>query len=253
MSGVYSTVQCAEELGSVSESDDLEGGIKATATVRVAWADRRALVQDVLLNHRPWPHQSVSGLRAFSCATQQVETEYVTDGQTCVVIDALVTINYSTQIKDLISEELEPTVEFQTLDHRRFRWGAANGPCLIEAEAPGRQLRGLNLSRTIYEVNPPLPTTLLTEFGKVNNAVYASALLGLTFGVETLLYHPPQLSRVYKSDGSRAFTVSLKFGYKPNTWNKFWRAETQLYSRIFDVGGAQYYNFPLGNFAAFLF
>lgn len=251
---MYSIIDCAEEHGSASESADHKTGLKASVTLRCAYADRMDLVQDLIGNRRAWPHGSYSEPPvAISTATKPVPGRYTTIGQVCYYEEALVTVNYSTEDKDLISESLEPTSEFLTLDFKRFRWGSVNGDPILEGEAPGRILRGMNLVRTIHEVDPPIPTSLLSLQGHCNEVAYSSALLGLSFDTETLLFQPPSLSRQIKSSGAKAFSLVLKFAFKEQGWNNFWRAATQEYERMYDVENGEYFNYPRGSFSDFLF
>lgn len=251
---IYSTVDCAEVHGSRSENYSMDSGLEASVQLRCAWADRYDLIQDILLGHAVWPNAGIAACKAISAGSVPEGGIYITDGQSCEYETALVTVNYSTKIHDLLSESIEPTVQFQTLDYKRFRWTAANGDPLLEGEAPGKQKRGLNLCRTLYEINPPLPTALLNQTGNINTTAYVSSILGLTFPARTLLYHPPQLNRTFKSDGNKAFTIQLKFTFEKNEWNKFWRAKTETYEEIFDVtAGAAYENYPEGDFSDFLY
>ena len=251
----YSSVACDEEFGSRSESFDLESGIEASVTLRCAWANRHALVADVLSGTKQWPHGSWTQPPVGVSASIKPEKDKGTaSGQSIDSSTALVTVKYSTKIKDLINETLEPNAEFLLQDYKRFRWGSATGDPLLEGEAPGKLFRGLNIVRTIYYWAPPLPISLLEVIGHVNYSSYTSAQLGLTFPPETLLYQPPQLERVVKSDGSVAITATLKFSYKPDTWNKYWRGKSQQYEEIFDVNGATAFkSYQPGDFSAFLF
>jgi hypothetical protein len=179
----------------------------------------------------------------------------VTSGQSCEYLDALVTVAYSTEEEDLLSESLEPTAEFITLDYKRFRWSGADGDPLLEGEAPGKLVRNLNLVRNIMKI-VDIPVATLDLPGSVNHEDYVSALLGLTFPAETLLFQPPAMSRTITTAGAKAWNLNLKFSYKPWGWNKYWRSKTETYERIYIVGmsGADPYNmYPLNDFSDFLF
>lgn len=253
---IYSAVACFEEFQTVSEEYALGVGMSPSVTLRCAWADRHALAADLLGNKRPYPQApGANPPQANRVAIMPAPQQYAAVGQGIIYQEALVTVSYSHEIKDLISESIEPTAEFITQDYRKYRWTDENGDPLLEAEAPGKLVRGLTLCRTMYEV-PALPATLLTECGKVNGSPYTSSLLGLTFATETLLFTPPFTRRTITTAGSDGFTVDLKFMYKPETWNKFWRSKTQQYEEIFDIEKsppAPHKNNPVGNFAAFLF
>ena len=252
---LYSTVDCSEEFNTQQEGHDVETGRTASVVLRCAWIDRHALMADILGNRRPWPHGGFSEPpTASSASCSPAPTQYATSGQACEYIDALVTVNYTPFAKDLISESLEPTAEFSQLDFKRFRWTDKNGDPLLEAEAPGRLIRGLNLVRTLYEVQPPLPIQLLTLVGKCNKTAYYSALLNLMFDKETLLYGAPKLDRTITTQGSKGWNITLKFTFKPETWNKYWRSKTETYEYIYDVeGNNPFKSYPPDNFAALLF
>lgn len=251
----YSIVDCAEEHGSQRNNAALDSGTDCGVTLRCAWASRYDLIDDLISNRREWPHGSFSEPpQAYSCSCVPVPGAYLTVGQTIEYEQALVTVNYSSQIKDLISESLEPTVEAQILDYKRFRWGAQDGDPLLEAEAPGRLVRGLTIARTLYEVPGPLPDILFDGPGFTNDVTYTSALLGKAFAAETLLFTPPTMNRVIKSSGTSAWTVALKFMYKKETWNKFWRAASGEYEEIFDIeSGTAYKNNPPTDFSDVLY
>jgi hypothetical protein len=153
-------------------------------------------------------------------------------------LEALVTISYSTKITDSITEELEPTAEFQTLDHRWFRWGSATGDSLREEEAPGRLQRGFNYTISQVDMTPPLAASYVALIGSVNNAAFTSPRLGFQFAAETLLYAPPSISRKTNSAGVVKLDVTRKFTYNPNTWNKFFRAKTGTWDFLYLAGSA---------------
>lgn len=251
---VYSAVDCAEEHNTVSEDFDIETGMSAQVTLRCAWNDRHALAADILGNSRIYPGTGFASPPQAATASIVPGGECaVTVGQGLVYDHALVTVGYSTKIKDLISESLEPNIEFITQDFERFRWGAADGDPLLKGEAPGKQYRSMNLVRTLYNLSA-MPAAVLTAIGEVNEDEYTSAILGFTFDPETLLYQPPQLSRVIRTNGSDGWTLTMKFSYKPQGWNKYWRAKTQDWDSIFLVDPpGEYKNYPLGDFATLLY
>lgn len=249
--GVFSAVACKEEYGTATENAGLKDGVSASVVLRCAYADRLALMDDLLGFPRVWPRSGYTlPPSAISCACKPDLTKYTQSSQEIVYEEALVTVNYSTEVQDLVSESLEPTQEFITLDYRRFCWGSPNGPNLIEGEAPGKLIRGLNIVRTLYK-KTTVPAAVLATTG-VNNVAYSSNLLGLTFPSETLLYEPGNLSRTFTTLGTEGFTVTVKFSYRQHGWNKFWRADTQQWTRIYLRGGAQYNSYPLVDYSSLL-
>lgn len=253
--GVYSTVDCSEEHKTVNEGFDLETGANASVVLRCAWIDRYALVDDLLSNSRIYPGMAgfTVAPRAQTCAITGDDATTLSVAQSLEYGDALVTVNYGTKIVDKIAESLEPTVEFLKQDHKRFRWGSATGDPLTEGEAPGRQMRGLSLVRTLYDL-AAMPAAVLTAYGGVNSAAYTSALLGFTFAIETLLYQPPQLNHIIRTAGTAGWNLTLKFHYNPNGWNKYWRAKSQAWEKIYLVDPAgEYKNYPATSFASLLY
>lgn len=255
MSYIYSpAVTCYEEHGTASEDYSIKDAPSASVKLRCAWADRYALVQDLLSYQRPWPYWP--GLDyvplANVCKIEPFPSAAVQNGQGMDYEDALITVTYSTLAMDLVSEELEPTVEFMQLDHRQFCWGAPDGPPLTAQEAPGVQQRGMNLVRTRYLVVEIPPAVLLT-YGCCNASFYTSPILGLTFNPQTLLYMPPHTARTIRSDGTDGWTVTMKFVVKPQGWNVYWNAKLQEWSPIFVRGGLPYFNYPLADFTGLWF
>lgn len=251
----FSAIDCCEEAGTAQENyAEINGIMTASVTLRCAWEDRHLLAQDVVGNKRQWPKGGFVLPLAHSAAIVPVITPGAVpqDGQEIVYGEALVTINYSSIVTDLVSHSIEPTAEFITLDYRRFRWGAADGLPLSEEEAPGFLLRGLNLVVTEMEVFPPLPGAYLTAPGGVNNAAVSSALLGLTFDAETLLFTPPSITMSRNTLGQVKTQVVKKFTYKPQGWNKYYRSVTNAWTSIFIAGGSEYKNYPPISFAGLL-
>jgi hypothetical protein len=251
----WASVACAEEYGTIAESFDLDGGMSNSVTLRCAWADRYDLLADIIEGRRGWPYGSLGPVaaQAFSGSCRPAQSEFVGFGQGCVYSEALVTINYSTKIKDLVSETLEPTAEFLTLDYKLFRWTSLAGDVLQENEAPGQLQRGLNLVRKNYRL-ATIPNTVLTAIGLSNATAYTSALLGnMTFPEETLLYQPPTLDRTITLAGTEGFNLTTKFTFKPQGWNKFWRSKTQAYEEIIVAEtGVVFKPYPPGNFGSLL-
>lgn len=277
MTLMFSTVDCCLEHATYSESQSLEDA-SASCTLKCAWGDRYELVEDLLDNRRPWPYRP--GLTAKTAAIDPLPGAFTVDGQGMQYVEALVKVAYGPQvvsetegssessgdrayddenpaeheapITDLMSESFEPSAEFLTLDPKRFRWNAADGDALLEGEAPGMLQLGTILVRTLYQVDV-VPTKAVDSTGKVNDGNYTSKLLGVSFAPETLLYLPPSAERTLRSDGSGTWTLTMRFSYKPNGWNKYWRAATQTWQKIYIAGGGEYRSYPKGNFSGLLF
>ncbi len=256
--GIYSAIACAEEHATVNEGMTLETGVAAQVTLVCDWVDRFLLMADLLSTPRVWPNGGfVVPPKAARATSKPVPAKYNTVGQACEYDFALVTIEYSHKVVDTVSESLEPTAEFITADHRQFRWGNAFGPVLLEGEAPGYLLKSCNLVRTFYNL-ATLPPDIISLVGNSNAAAYVSASLGVTFPIETLLFQPPSLSRVFTTTGVSGWTAQTKMSYKPQGWNKFWRGAGALgagaWEDIWHINGTVVYKpYPPASFANYLF
>jgi hypothetical protein len=250
---IYSISDCSEEHDAGhGESWDVDRW-DATVQLRCTWANRHALVADLLGNQRPWPHSGFATTPlAATASIEPVPTQYVTVGQSCTYIEAIVTVGYSSdEEEDLLAESLEPTAEFMTLDHKLFKWD--NGDPLVEGEAPGKVTRSLSIVRQMFKL-ASIPSEVRTCIGKSNDVEYVSALLGMTFPAETLVYEPSPMNRTITTAGDKGWNVALKFNYKPEGWNKFWRTKTQDWHRfIVAATGAQYDNYEPDDFSNILF
>jgi len=256
----YSSIACCEEHTQISETFSRKGEQSATATLRVAWNLRHNLIYDLLQTPRLYPHNPL--MWAVNCSATPWDSAPIQDGQGNQYTDALVVVNYSNVLDDnnnqgssgqLYSESIEPNVENMTLDHTRFRWSSASGDVLRENEAPTRPLYSIALTRTLYKIPTALPGDVLSLIGKCNSDSYFSTALGLNFGAETLLCLPTSSSKSVTSQGDPGYDVVFKFAYKPETWNKFWRAGSQSYEGIFLSDGNEYKNFPSTSFGSLLY
>ena len=250
MTITFSTTDCCEVHGSASENWT-EDEITASVVLQCAWTDRYALLADILGNHKAWPYNGAA--RATSAGLAMLASLPTTDGQGYQYETAQISFNYSTkQDEEIISESLEPTVEFLTLDHKKFRWDSQAGDPLLEGEAPALQIKGLKLKRTYHKVET-IPPEILTLQGSVNDADYVSSLLGLTFPEETLLFEPATLERSITTAGAQAWKVTLSFSFKKETWNKFPRMKTQQWEEIIVADdGAVYKPYPPDDFSSLL-
>lgn len=247
----YSTVDCAEIAGSWKE-DVTDEETMAVVSLQCAYDDRWDLVADIVGNRKAWPKAPGSAAvtpRASKAAIQGMGERADTSGQECTYDEAIVTVTYTTrqlapdEEENLFAEELVPSVEMLTLPYTMFRWTSGTGEPLQENEAPAYPLWSLTLNRTVYKV-ASVPAGVLTFVGRTNLANYTSSVLGLTFNAETLLYQGGSINRTISTDFNLAFDVQLSFGYKPETWNKFFRAKTGAYDEIFvSGGGSAYKNF----------
>lgn len=239
-----------EEARTVNESADKDKGDMYQVTLRCPWANRRSVVDDILGYSRPYPRFSSGDARARTAAIVGDGT-FVKDGSLHDPEVALITITYGPGPEDvegnIISETLEPSAEFLTNDHRQFRWSSASGDKLVPEEAPGKLIIGLDYVQTRYNLGS-LPVQILLP-GICNNGAWTAQTLGLTFAIETLLYVNSIPNRTITTGGTEGWNMTSRASFRPNGWNKFWRAKTQSWESMYIAGGAEYKNFPPGDFS----
>ena len=259
---VYSSVACQEVHGSREESHGFENQT-ASVDLRIAWADRYALCSDLLRSGgRAYPYSNY--LYARTVGIKPEAGQYTEDGQGMVYEFGIASVQYSALSakaaeKDpddptqLVSETIEPTASFITLDFKKFVWQiAAPGVDLVPDEAPTKLMKGSLLSRVLYEVRNLNPL-IITIAGNINSRRYFSRSLGIPFEIGTLLCNAPKLTRTITTDGVSAWTVALSWEHKPEGWNKFWRAASAQYETIqVRATGATYNCYPSMDFRPFL-
>ncbi len=109
----------------------------------------------------------------------------------------------------------------------------------------------LNLVRS-YPNAASVPAGFISDPGKVHNASYTSLSLGLTFPAETLLFLPNPVSQTSTTAGNTGYNYAVKFAYKPQGWNKFYRPNSNSYENIYNLAGVIVEPYPPANLAALL-
>lgn len=250
---IYSSVVACDEINGSRQEDygvPLTGSSRVT--LRCAWNDAIDLVSDLLDNRltdplHPGLFATTASVKAFG---DESTSGYTGVGQGIIPNEAAVTVTYQNLSDeeragnpsgdpnaDWYTENIEPTMEFMTVNHLVFQWGNATDPSsqdlLKSEEAPGRIMMGCKLVRNWRKL-ASLPVGTFSLIGKVNSLAYTSTYLdGEVFAPETLLYQPPVSTRSVNRSGASTWDLKLMFHYKEQTWNKFWRATTQTYERIY--------------------
>jgi hypothetical protein len=268
----FSSVTCWEMDGSPTEEWSA-GGLRASVQLRTAWDDRYDLLEDMLDDAILYPHYPDSGSRAVSGSIERLtNSRMMADGQGADYGPgfAVVTVNFEYVEReegengDIYSESIEPNAEFMTLDHNLFVWQPvggfgegeiggseySDGIPLKPAEAPARLLVSLDYQQTQYKM-ASVPAAYLSLIGYVNAATVTAPIVGLTFPAETLLFHPPKLSRSINVQGTGLWTAQKRFSYKPSGWNKHWHARAEAYTQYYHKGTeTPYQNYPTGDLSA---
>lgn len=254
---LYSSVSCAEKSGSRSEVWTPDGGWKMSVILQCADEDRFALLDDLVSTPRAWPYGD-TGAICLDASIVPLEAAYDTlsGNQAMTYQIAEVSANFGilnqNEDEESVTERLEPLVEFNLLDYRYFNWTDNSGDQLLEAEAPGVQIFSCYLVRQ-YSGMASIPAIYLSGIGKVHNADYTSAQLGLTFEAESLLLCPDPLEKVTKSDGSASYNFTVRFAYKVGGWNKYLRSKTGAFEEIFSkASGSAYKSYPPTDLIALL-
>lgn len=256
MTATYSAVDCQEVHGTRVESHGFENQT-ASVDLRFAWADRYALASDLLQSGgRFYPYST-----HLSCRTVGIRPEagqYTADGQGMVYEYGIASVQYGalsplggsadpSDPTQLVAETIDQTTSFITLDHQRFLW--ADGTALKQDEAPGKLLRTIQITRQLFQV-AFIPVSILSVAGTVNIAAYNSALTGLTFGIGTLLCGAPKMTRTISTDGVSAWTLTMTWEYQPNTWNKYYRYNTNDWQAIYTRDPSPPYG-PLSSYSSY--
>lgn len=247
-----------EEMDGYPQESEDANGFKATRQVKIDWGDRDQFRAELYGTVYPYNLRSLAIAKSVTIKGfgAQGKKDVGSGSSYATYPAALVTITYETPqpggpgvtpvIHDgyRISESVEPTIEFITLDPAKFQWGAgSSGEALASGEAQGFQVRGMEWVFTKF-ARPSLPSSIIGLVGKCNNAPLTSPSLGLTFAAEQLLFHAPQISRV----ADNAFDVTYRFTVRDQTWNKYWRAKTGTFEAIYLRGSSTLFkSYPPAN------
>ncbi len=223
-------------------------GIRVTDKLQCAWTDRVTLAKELLgfavggILHTP--HQYDAGndpLNNLYAMDVDIEPLIGLNQSTGEYTKAVLTVNYETpeySIDDAgesesttyVTESLEPSTEFLTLDNTWLYW--SDDTSLESSESPSVLIRMMDWVYQVHQV-PSLPNNFFDYIGYVNSTNVYSRSFGRFFPVETLLYGNPSLHRTYTSEGISAWDVTYRFTYRnngtfdsPKGWNYFPRPDS---------------------------
>jgi len=118
-----------------------------------------------------------------------------------------------------VTESLEPAAQYLTLPTDSVY---INGKLVEDTgiSVPARTMIMTDWVYTIHRMTSLLPA-FFTAPGKVNAAAVSSITLGKIFAAETLLCGNPASVREITSDGVSTWTVTFRFTFNQEGWNKF--------------------------------
>ena len=239
---LWSSVDCEEVFGSRKEGYSVKGGPNGNVTLEVDYANRKALVNDLLENGRwPFTEAGKAPLKVQDIDLTFLETEYDTDEQVIVYKKAQLDVSYSYDRggssesggggggsgtgRQLYTESLEPIVEVISVMDYQFYWSIREEPSgittfypLDETNIPTYRTYSINIERTYFNWIM-VPISFLQLVGFVNDAELV--LMGVTFPIETLLFIPRNINRSVSSEGTEGYSVQVGFSYNYGGWNKF--------------------------------
>lgn len=263
-----------EELDGSPTERVTANGWDIVRVLRCAWADRFTLIDELIGASLTYEGNSSLGALAAEASIEPMPGR--TDGtgtgdRVATYTHAQVTVSYKTPSidfpgednGDLIYEELQPNVDAIPVAVRDiifgendkaiegaplYRWThATTGDPLMEREAPVKLFPSIDYVWKRFGI-ASIPASALSFSGHCNVAQITSATLGLTFDAETLLYSGGSVSLRTKTDGTQTFDLEYRFSYRPDTWNKFYRAKTNDFEEIYADGGSVVKVFPTADF-----
>lgn len=218
------------------------------------WSERYTH-RNALLNDGGAQYPYDVGLFAFAtrCAIEGMGRQSFDSGSGLVSYEnAILTVTYDTPEAPtgggaggvIITEDIDPHVEFVTLDHRRFIW-EADGKQLQPDESPGTRFMGVRYTQTRKSV-PQVKQEYITYVGRINTEALSVVLTSppLVYPAESVLYAGAKIAVNVLASGQRVHDISLNFLWSESpTWNKFLRMRppvnrTYDYIKYFD--GASY-------------
>ena len=260
----WSTIAGVTEVVDTYREGFSSNGATGNVTLQCNWDDRYAVRDDLILTSRIWPYadpNSILGLRATSAdITPHSCIGNVTPGspQLQNYQFAQLAVGYQpAQASDpnnllqpftAFTETITPSVDWRRLDHNLFRFvsGGQVSP-VFRDEAPAVPLGRLAFERTYFNWSGPAPPEFLDAVNTTNSDAVTSQLLGRTFDPGTLIYQPGSANQTVSSDGSQSATLSVRFLYKREGWNRWYNARVGDYAEIFVFDGTQ----PVTNWARY--
>jgi len=234
-------------------------GFAAERKLKCAWSDRTKLMVEIMsYGNNVYPYNDsgatvthipqCEGLRKgkMSAGTQAHMASYEY---------AVLMVNYSTYgpatgfhpvTHALLTETLDTSFEFATLDRTNLQW--ADETAFTPNEAPGKIEPRMDYT-LLYHAASSIPSSVLNLEGKINSNALSTYLLGISFPVGTLLYLGSSARHRLTTTGLTAIRLGHQFRHNPGGWNKVYRTTTGIYEDIFDKDGNAVKKYETGVFS----
>lgn len=252
-----------EEIRGETHEEFTLTGFNASRVYRCLWGSRFTLATDLLrYGGATYPLYTGANVRAVNVAIRGVgetaETEPVSpifpDATIVKYTHALLTVTYETvywenyipgagsqddpgiiieESLDLASEFIRIPAEFSDGSYLAWSNGEVPTPTfndVDEDESPGKVIRLSSYVITRFNV-PSIPDEIRTLMGTVNLNPIEEITSGFIYEPETLLYAGATPNTSAVPDGTNTWTVTYRFNYRPNGWNKFWRPQTSTWEK----------------------
>jgi hypothetical protein len=234
-----------------------DGSFEAKVIVQCDWDDRFTLLNDIgASGGELYPYEPDSGAVVVAVGTEGVGATSV-DGSGFHVHDtAQMTIVYRRApnapfLNDqvLMLEQIHPAGSMIGLPTDQLHWDSASGTGLAAAETPYVEEPMMEYIRTYYNVLVENSNTYDAK-GTANEYPLSCVALNKTFAAETLRYLGGITKRRLQLGTLPRLEVTHHFLWRKYPWNKWYRAATNQYERVYHTaGGGSYITpHPLFNF-----
>lgn len=230
------------------ENWDLIQPPTADVKLRVPWSQRHEVAAAVM--GMQWPYYTAAPLYGVHTKiSAQPQSKQINDGDGNVYETAFVDVHFDPFAA--LTESIKTNGEMLKINRIGFKGGEDpqffivawdNGEDsegrydMVKAEeAPTKIIVGFD-----YEVNferlDSVPPEALTLVDSVNDdTVTPINIAGIEFAAETLMLMSSEMKHTTSVDGTVKNSLSCKFGWRKNGWNKFWRAQTMSWEYMYVI------------------
>jgi hypothetical protein len=236
-----SGLSAVAEAFSEKEEWDLIQPPTADVKLRVPWSQRHLVVSAVA--GMQWPYLSSVPLYCVHAGVSTIpNTRCLNDGYGNQYAEAFVDLHFDpfstfTESIKTNGEMLKvPRVgtlfnssgdtQFMLLAWKEESEAVLPYTSVTPEEAPSKIITGIDYEVAFEELDL-IPDEVLTLVDCCNADPVTTINLGLTFEAETLILLSSDAKHTVNIDGSVKNSLNLKFGWRKNGWNRYWRATTQ--------------------------